>query len=373
MRKLIRERFGQMAGELGGIEKGHFTNDTTYSTYTFDERRAEVQITGMNIILVLKGSKPYKDDEPLMIMANYDSDENGNVVDDNGSGIAALLVVGDYFAKQVKDEKLKLEHTVIFAATDTSIRKYNWNSNGAPTNATTGADRLVQEFLPEFMRERKSFRGAIVLDSLLNYNDAPRSQIIKDGGYDKSYPEAYIEMAKDEFAGNFLALLARDSELDKGLTGKIQEGWKRGLNQPKTQGGNGVDPSSSQINPKLITFIKKAGNPVGDGEIEFLKSDQNSVWSHHERPGMPQYPAILLTDTRVFRSQMCGHACDYLAESTKPKNLAFIHRTMMAIHYVLREQTDSAIGGAPSVQGSTMLMVIPLLALSFRYVAAINT
>jgi len=43
----------------------------------------------------------------------------------------------------------------------------------------SGAEHLAREWLPKFLEGRKGLRGTIVLDSILNYQDADSTQIVE--------------------------------------------------------------------------------------------------------------------------------------------------------------------------------------------------
>ncbi len=83
-----------------------------------------------NFIAVLSPEKDEAkdEDEPLLIIANYDSpydtSYSKNPVEDNGSGLASLLVVAECISKEIEAGEYKLKHSLIFAATDASFRKY---------------------------------------------------------------------------------------------------------------------------------------------------------------------------------------------------------------------------------------------------------
>lgn len=110
----------------------------------------------------------------------------------------------------------------------------------------------------------------------------------------QAYPEAYQQMSAERFAGNFLALVARGDELDKPLIEAVEEGWERSMKQKREQGGV---PANYTRTEKLISFVHDPSNPTNQIVEHFLQSDQQSFWNHHVRT-QPNYPAVLLTDTR---------------------------------------------------------------------------
>jgi Zn-dependent M28 family amino/carboxypeptidase len=86
-----------------------------------DERTIEAS----NFIVIFEGEAKKSEDEPLIILANYDTEETEtNAVDDNGSGVVTLVALGHYLAHQISSGKMTLNKTVILAATDMAIYKY---------------------------------------------------------------------------------------------------------------------------------------------------------------------------------------------------------------------------------------------------------
>lgn len=88
--------------------KGSYTHD-----FTFENRRTEESVNGVNIIAQVDG----KSDSVIVITAHYDHIGRQdslifNGADDDASGTAALLAMADYFVKEQPN------HTLVFAAFD---------------------------------------------------------------------------------------------------------------------------------------------------------------------------------------------------------------------------------------------------------------
>ncbi|MEQ8577843.1 MAG: M20/M25/M40 family metallo-hydrolase [Balneola sp.] len=87
--------------------------DSYTHEFTFESRRTQEEISGVNVIAQIDG----KTDSMIVITAHYDHlGRNDSLIfngaDDDASGTAALLAMADYFAKEQPN------HTLIFAAFD---------------------------------------------------------------------------------------------------------------------------------------------------------------------------------------------------------------------------------------------------------------
>ncbi|MEQ9278361.1 MAG: M28 family peptidase [Balneola sp.] len=87
--------------------------DSYTHEFTFESRRTQEEMTGINVIAKVEG----KTDSMIVITAHYDHlGRNDSLIfngaDDDASGTAALLAMADYFAKEQPN------HTLIFAAFD---------------------------------------------------------------------------------------------------------------------------------------------------------------------------------------------------------------------------------------------------------------
>jgi len=206
----------------------------------------------------------------------------------------------------------------------------------------------------------------IVLDNLLNFQELERSQQVSPG-MDRSYPEAYSKMSETNFAGDFIALVARGDDLDHPLVEIIEKKWNevggREATVPERDGSeHGGNAPREAIEPRLIKFIHNVNNAQSEGYIHFLKSDQTSFWNYKSNTIAP-YPAILLTDTRSLRSPICPQtsSCDIFDRTTSPRNLEFAHRITQTVY----DATVTLQSGASAVFST--FLTVPLLLLSLRF------
>ena len=123
---------------------------------------------GTNMIGILPGKFwGTSKDQILVVGAHWDTVENTGGLDDNGSGVAALLEI----ARALKHGNCALTYSVVFVAFD--LEEYG----------SQGSLYFVQDFLIEkVMKEGgfPQFKGAIIMDSILHYNSTQNSQNVED-------------------------------------------------------------------------------------------------------------------------------------------------------------------------------------------------
>ncbi|KAH9362740.1 hypothetical protein HPB48_001163 [Haemaphysalis longicornis] len=180
-----------------------------------------------------------------------------------------------------------------------------------------GSYYFVHEFLisSELLRDKSMFQGAIILDTILHYNDTMYSQDIPKDIQEASAMVAQ-EIAEDGFRGNFLASMSR-WQLDGPLALAFTRAW-RSQGQPHF----GLHSLAVQLGPQLLESTL-TDHP------NFLRSDHVTFWYQNHPAYDHSLSAILLTDTGPFRGTMreCYHeVCDDITALTD-LNLQFIEKT----------------------------------------------
>ncbi|KZS20474.1 Uncharacterized protein APZ42_012860 [Daphnia magna] len=242
-------------------------------------------IKGQNIIVTFSGKNRRKaTDEILVIGAHYDSEASPLIsIDDNGSGVVAMLEVARGLADAIVNRKAILLNTIMFVAFDIQ----NEFSDGL--GQTGGSDFFVKEKLATILDEqpKPGFLGAIVLDSVMNYNSSTGSQVLPSG-FDKSFPEAFSQVQANMYKGNYLAMVTKERLRSLQLDYVIAQEW----NKTDTQG---------QFPLIQLEIRRTAASPA---LFEFLKQDHVPFWNHNNNP----LSAVLLTDTSKWRGiqRMCG-------------------------------------------------------------------
>lgn len=99
------------------------------------------------------------------------------------------------------------------------------SGNCSCPGALCGSSYYVQN-LTEYLKGTGSgFQGAIILETVLNYNDTAKSQIMPRG-FRYSFQTQYHQMSKNQFRGDFLAVIGRlqdDAQLVSGITSAFKK------------------------------------------------------------------------------------------------------------------------------------------------------
>jgi len=168
-----------------------------------------------------------------VIGAHFDTVDGSPGVDDNASGVIAVLAVAKVL------QKCTFTHTITFVAFDQEEK------------GLLGSKEYVRKALEDHV----NVNGAIILDMVGYFSEKPHSQTIPEG-MDQLFPEAYKMVAGDEFRGNFLLSVANQNSVGLSLS---------------------FDSCRSLYSSDL-----KVGSLVlpGNGEIapDFRRSDHASFW-----------------------------------------------------------------------------------------------
>ena len=88
-----------------------------------------------------------------------------------------------------------------------------------------GTVRAQRLFCPKLNNTGSSFQGAIILDTVLNYNDAPNSQRLPVG-FNVAFSQQYQQVSQNQFRGDFLSVIGRlqdDTQLVSGITNVFEK------------------------------------------------------------------------------------------------------------------------------------------------------
>ena len=120
------------------------------------------------MIAILPGEKwGTADDKILVVGAHWDTVENTGGMDDNGSGVAAMMEL----ARALSHGKCSPKYSIMLVAFD--LEEYG----------SQGSLLFVQDFLiPAVLNAGgfPKFRGAIIMDSILHYNNTVQSQTMEE-------------------------------------------------------------------------------------------------------------------------------------------------------------------------------------------------
>ena len=121
-------------------------------------------------------------------------------------------------------------HTLLFVAFD--LEEFQPTSNGSCSRTGNcsclggkcGSKFFVQNLTQHLNSTGAGFQGALILETILNYNNTPHSQIFPRA-FQQYFTQAYTKILQNEFRGDFLALIGRSSD-DGKLLSEISSAFK---------------------------------------------------------------------------------------------------------------------------------------------------
>ncbi|XP_068722102.1 uncharacterized protein [Montipora capricornis] len=172
---------------------------------------------GHNIVGMIPGTLAGSPDDRLFLIgAHYDTVRNTYGADDNGSGVVALLQVAKQIVADFKTCSRRRPFSILFVAFDFEEWENCSNAILYPKCACGRIDCGSRAYVANLTRfyngslsSKGNLLGAIIMDTLMNYNTTPYSQSLPQGT-EQEMPEVYNQIEKDEFRGNFLAVIGRD-------------------------------------------------------------------------------------------------------------------------------------------------------------------
>ncbi|XP_077981193.1 uncharacterized protein YfbL-like isoform X2 [Glandiceps talaboti] len=336
--------------EVNIINKDNVRN---YIREAFESSKLNVQIQefpklnfnvydGVNIIGVLPGElQGTPEDNVVLLGAHYDTVAETPGVDDNGSGMAVLLAAASMFHKE--NDECKQRNTVVFVAFD--LEEYQ----EAADSISVGSYHFVNDWLEPFLQvshsARSGFQGALVMETVLNYNKADNSQTFPEGLF-QFFPTVGQNLMTRNYRGDFLTIIGRrdDSFISTKLASNLAK----------------VNVTDMYTEVFMLPFegvpTQEHINLFGD----FFRSDHIRFWYNGQ-------PALFITDTANFRKPMdgCYHeSCDN-ADLITEDNLLFLARTTKAAVGTIRELSmNCPTGGGDSVHIITPLYILITMSVS---------
>jgi len=247
------------------------TRQVFRTTVLFDQDLAQL-VEGVNLLAVIPGdnSETGREDTILVVGAHYDTDIANTGVR-SGSGMVALLQLAKNLQEQ-RDQGYRLPNTVILAAFDLMTSEHTWGKAG-----DSGVEKFIQSYLNPLLRNspRNRFRGAIMLDSVFNYNDTVGSQVYPDG-YTETFPGA-----GRGGRGDFLGVVSRPAS-DSVLLEALKSAWDG-------------EPG------RLEALSLPQQPPETEALFQFLSQGHDAFWNRVTGGMVSSLPAVLLTDTGRYR------------------------------------------------------------------------
>ncbi|RCN30679.1 hypothetical protein ANCCAN_23543 [Ancylostoma caninum] len=294
---------------------------------------------GVNLLSIQRGPHyDTSDDKVVVVSANYDTEENSPGVDDNGSGVAAVLETARAMA--TLDRLYQRNNTIIYAFFDMKhqfhvylalrclffwLNRPQREHTHSPINisiffhALVGSHAFVEEvLLPYLSRSNASVVGVLVLDGVLNFDAFPATQSVPEG-FEEIFPTAARELHEHNHMGDFIQLIGRVKK-DDVIVQHFLAAFAR---------STGMNAGDWSFRPWLLLLRL----PVqGINSVEdmyrmhpYLFADHSSFFFHSNQN--MDLPTIYISDTceklnRRGVRQYCPH-CDSLYMLTD-QNLRFL-------------------------------------------------
>ncbi|XP_070564078.1 uncharacterized protein [Ptychodera flava] len=291
--------------------------------------------SGINIIGMIPGERVgTTDDQVILLGAHYDTTNNTFGVDDNGSGVAVLLEAAAMVTKQI----CKSKNTILFVAFDLEENQ-NTGCNDFH-DICIGSYHFVNDWLEPVLKinqtTRSQFQGAMVMETVLNYNKIDNSQQFPEEII-QHFPDVARNIISRNYRGDFLTVIGRQT--DAVFSAKFVQHL----------GMIDVPDTHTEVFELPIQGVPTQEQARAFGD--FFRSDHTRFWFK----GPPYLPALFITDTANFRKPMtdCYHKpCDNKGMITND-NLLFLARTTKAAVNMLIElgsenSTRCSVGGASS-------------------------
>ncbi|XP_032223164.1 uncharacterized protein LOC5521891 isoform X2 [Nematostella vectensis] len=275
---------------------------------------------GLNVIGLLPGRYYGTSQDKLVIIAShYDTVSTTNGVDDNGSGMAALLHAIKNYTTTDEDVKCTQNHTLLFVAFDleeVQDRGSCGNFSCGCARALCGSGYFVSNLTRYLNETGGSIQGAYVMDTVMNYNSTPNSQVLPAGAGHVMPPEQLKRISDNLHRGNFLVAIGRKVP-DASLQKAFYDSYKK---DDDFRIEDVLLPFTGQTSklPSLQRYAMEA----------FFRSDHRQFWDSE-----PSWPAVFLTDSADYRGFMtvCYHElCDDISHVT-PEMITSLGKTADAL------------------------------------------
>ncbi|KAK3702957.1 hypothetical protein QZH41_012403, partial [Actinostola sp. cb2023] len=286
--------------------------------------------TGHNVIGRLNGRySNTKDDRVLIIGAHYDTYQTSPGVDDNGSGLAALLQV----ARQYTSQDCQRNFTIMFVAFDMKECQQCRFSDHYRCICSFGSRNFIKNFTQHIgtNKTRGQLQGAVILDSIMNFDWRANKQSFPyeiKTLLDQSVRQTVDKIERSGNRGNFVLAVGRNNG-DGYLLGNFTKYYTE---NKQHEGDFFVRTFKFTLQQRPTELSKSAQYNYR----HLFKGDHYRFWDND-----PIVNAIYLTDTADFRGYMkyCYHNdCDVMSEAT-PLRIQFMAKTADTVEMMARKLT----------------------------------
>ncbi|XP_063604919.1 uncharacterized protein LOC134780240 [Penaeus indicus] len=330
-RRYIKEKFRELGLQV------HSQTFNTILKPQFDE----LTVSGENLVGIASGTAG----GPVMVVgADYDTAPQSSPLEDNGAGVAALLEVARHFMHVTGANGLfQRLNTVIFVAFDLNVKAYGNSHPGKP-----GSYHFLHQWLwPYINQTSNNFAGAIILDSITKFSTKFDSQYVIQEFKD-AFPQASSAIASSGNKGDFLAMFTREDSRSINLANSFTANYVK----DRKAGMFRLQPMSVRDGLSYVGVLKM-----------FNHQSHHPFWSFRPSEELVPLPALLLTDTDVYRmsQDVCDRPCTPAAFLTRARE-SFITKTIDAVtNTLLSLQTerlpDTSAGGKLGVTTPLFLIV----------------
>ncbi|CAD6187873.1 unnamed protein product [Caenorhabditis auriculariae] len=290
-------------------------------THTFIHE--ETNEIGANVIAVQKSDLfGTSEDRIIVLTANYDTLENSPGVDDNGSGVAAVIEAARILS--TLDSLYLRKYTILYAFFDMKHK------------ALAGSHAFVEDVLiPLLGRCNCSVTGAVVVDGMLHFDPFPASQAVPEG-FEEDFPEAARLLHEHSHMGDFIQVTSR-THIDDGVFQQYSMAYSMATE---------MLVSDWQFQPWLLPVklhIRNASSINGLYKMHpYLFADHSSFFFHSQQD--LDIPTIYVSDTLSRRGvrQYCPY-CDglYMMTAQNMKFLALL--TDSLIRFLVASSQSEAL------------------------------
>ncbi|XP_031548655.1 uncharacterized protein LOC116286319 [Actinia tenebrosa] len=270
------------------------------------------------------------EDRIFIVGAHYDTYQDSPGVDDNGSGLAALLQVARQFNDP--DQDCQRNYTLILVAFDQKECQSCNNEDRFQCICSYGSATFIKDLTGYLgvSNEKGKIEGAVILDGIMNFDSSYDSQNFTEleNHVDDSVRSTVSEIQRNNNRGDFLLAVGRTVKEDylfDNITKYFRESqYHRGEFKLRNF------KLAFQQRPSTLNSVAR------DNYRYFFDSDHYSFWNND-----PPIKALYLTDTLDFRGYMkyCYHnECDNLSHATSDR-LHFLTNTADAVAMTALEDT----------------------------------
>ncbi|TRY63440.1 hypothetical protein TCAL_06871, partial [Tigriopus californicus] len=212
-------------------------------------------------------------DRPLIVGAHWDTVVNTPGFDDNGSGVAVMMEVASTLSRAKCHTN---KYTIIFVAFDLE------------ESGCYGSLEFIRKYImPEFLDNGIPIQGAYILDTLLNFDDDPDSQLVPKN-WMNIVPEVAKSIEDNGKKGDFVAVISRNKPNEVRLAETFNSYFKR------------LSPGhydSKHFNLKQMPTEKLASHQDFFNHTFFWRSDHARFWYYEDDRSFRSLGGVLITDT----------------------------------------------------------------------------